>query len=123
MSDSREILNDELIDDDNIDETLKLPCAMLYLLPWALAHSEEVEDLDKAVWLIDGCIEKYPNFTLFSGLNKQAVEQHRQVLLRFGRYPQRNAQMNRESVPAEEAWLADKDNLPMWAGGKLPFDR
>ena len=60
---------------------------------------------------------------LFEGRNKLAVDQHLQVLEKFGRYPQRNAQYGRESTPNEIAWLNDKDNLPMWAGGKLPFDQ
>ena len=63
------------------------------------------------------------NFNLFEGRNKLAVDQHLQVLEKFGRYPQRNAQYGRESTPNEIAWLNDKDNLPMWAGGKLPFDQ
>ena len=37
-------------------------------------------------------INAYPNFNLFEGRNKLAVDQHLQVLEKFGRYPQRNAQ-------------------------------
>ena len=43
----------ELVAVDLIEETLKLPAALLYLLPWALAHSEVLEDLDYARELID----------------------------------------------------------------------
>ena len=113
----------ELVAENVINDTLKLPAAILYLLPWALAHSEEVQDLKSASELIDKAIMVYPNFSLFEGRNKQAVDQHLQVLEKFGRYPQRNAQYGRESTPNEIAWLNDKDNLPMWAGGKLPFNQ
>ena len=43
----------ELVSPDSIVETLKLPAAFLYLLPWALAHSEDIEDLDCDSELID----------------------------------------------------------------------
>ena len=68
-------------------------------------------------------IEAHPNFNLFEGRNKQAVNQHRQVLEKFGRYPQRNAEFGRQNTISEQAWLEDKENLPMWAGGKLPFNK
>ena len=28
-----------------------------------------------------------------------------------------------KNTVSEQAWLDDKENLPMWAGGKLPFDK
>ena len=113
----------ELINKTTIEDTLKLPAAFLYLLPWALAHSEKLKDLDLACGLIDKFIIAHPNFNLFEGRNKQAVYQHRQVLEKFGRYPQRNAEFGRQNTVSEQAWLDDKENLPMWAGGKLPFDK
>ena len=113
----------ELVSAQEIEATLTLPAATLYLLPWALAHSEDLADLERACEVIDMAIKAYPDFKLFEGRNKQAVNQHRQVLQKFGRYPQRNTDFGRPSTQAELAWLADKDNLPTWAGGKLPFDR
>ncbi len=29
----------------------------------------------------------------------------------------------RQSTAAEKAWLDDKDNLPIWAGGRLSFNQ
>jgi len=113
----------ELVSPDFIAETLTLPAAILYLLPWALAHSEDIRDLESAFEVIDMAITAYPNFTLFEGRNKQAVEQHRQVLAKFGRYPHRNLEFGRDSTDAEKAWLNDKDRLPIWAGGNLSFDK
>ena len=106
-----------------IEDTLTLPAAILYLLPWALAHSEDVADLDLACDLVDRAIGAHPNFRLFSERNKPAIDQHRQVLQKFGRYPQRNAAFGRENTPAEQAWLEDTENLPVWAGGKGAFNQ
>ena len=118
----RELVRD-LVKADKIEETLKLPPALLYLLPWALAHSENIADLVQACEIIDMTIDTYPNFSLFEGRNKKAVDQHRQVLEKFGRYPQRNLEFGRINTAEEEVWLSDKENLPMWAGGKLSFDQ
>ena len=110
-------------DKKKVEQTLKLPPALLYLLPWALAHSEEIIDLVRACEIIDMAIGAYPDFSLFEGRNKKAVDQHRQVLEKFGRYPQRNSEFGRANTPEEEKWLNDKENLPIWAGGNLSFDQ
>ena len=104
-----------------IEATLTLPAAILYLLPWALAHSEDVADLDRACDFIDLAISAHPNFRLFVDRNKPAIDQHRQVLQKFGRYPQRNAEFGRENTAAEKAWFDDTENLPIWAGGRASF--
>ena len=113
----------ELVKENSIAAVLELPAALLYLLPWALAHSEEVSDLERACEVIDMAIAAYPDFDLFRGRNKQAVQQHREVLEKFGRYPQRNADFGRQNTEAETAWLNDKETLPIWAGGKLSIDQ
>ena len=92
-------------------------------MPWALAHSEDLTDLERACEVIDMAITAYPDFGLFNGRNKKAVQQHREVLEKFGRYPQRNADFQRANTDAENAWLSDKENLPIWAGGKLTIDK
>lgn len=113
----------ELVSPERVQETLTLPGAILYLLPWALAHSEEVTDLQRACEFIDLAIVAYPDLTLLERRNKVAIDQHRQVLMRFGRYPQRNAELGRESTEAERVWLDDKENLPIWAGGRRSFNQ
>jgi len=60
---------------------------------------------------------------LFEGRNNLAVDQHRQVLEKFGRYPHRNAEFGRENTMEEKAWLKDKEKLPIWAGGKLSINK
>ena len=106
-----------------IDDTLTQPAAILYLLPWALAHSEDVSDLDLACDFVDLAIVAHPNFRLFAERNKPAIDQHRQVLKKFGRYPQRNTEFGRKTTAAEAAWLDDKENLPIWAGGRASFSQ
>ena len=113
----------ELVSPEALEETLTLPAAILYLLSWALAHSEDVKDLERACQVIDMATTAYPQFSLFEGRNKKAVNQHRQVLEKFGRYPQRNADFSKENTKEEAVWLNDKENLPIWAGGKLSFDQ
>ena len=112
----------ELVKEDAIQATLELPAALLYLLPWALAHSEDLSDLERACEIIDIAISAYPNFNLFDGRNKQALRQHREVLEKFGRYPQRNAEFGRANTEEEHLWLSDKENLPICAGGNLSID-
>lgn len=111
----------ELMGQDMLEETLSLPAALLYFLPWALAHSEVLEDLHHAVEFVDLSIEAYPEFKLFEERNKPAIDQHRQVLKRFGRYLQRNREFCRENTAQEQAWLDDKEKLPIWAGSKASF--
>ena len=38
------------------------------------SHSEDVVDLERACEIIDMAISAYPNFNLFKGVNKQAVD-------------------------------------------------
>ena len=79
--------------------------------------------LDLACDFVDLAIAAHPNFRLFAERNKPAIDQHRQVLKKFGRYPQRNAEFDRETTAAEKAWLDDKENLPIWAGGRASFSK
>jgi uncharacterized protein (DUF924 family) len=70
---------------------------MFMYLPFE--HSESLADQDESVRL----------FTLLGEqLSKYAVE-HRDVILRFGRFPHRNAVLGRESTPEEIAYLAEPD--------------
>ena len=117
----RQLVHD-LLSPESLKETLTLPAALLYLLPWALAHSEELKDLERACEIIDITISEHPRLSLFER-SKMAVNQHRQVLEKFGRYPQRNKDFLIENTMKETEWLNDKENLPIWAGGKLSFDK
>ncbi|MHC8508296.1 MAG: DUF924 family protein [Rhodospirillales bacterium] len=54
-------------------------------------------------------------------LAMKAVDEHRSLIVRFGRFPHRNAVLGRASTPEEEAYLADKDR-PAFAGGTQDMD-
>ena len=43
----------QLFHEDALKTAQKLPAAILYLLPWALAHSEKVDDLTRACEIVD----------------------------------------------------------------------
>ena len=42
---------------------------------------------------------------------------------KFGRQPKRKADIERKNTYVEKVWLDDKENLPIWAGGKLSIHR
>jgi uncharacterized protein (DUF924 family) len=63
-------------------------------------HSEEMEDQDKSVALFEG-----------AGLmnNLKWAQHHRGIVERFGRFPHRNAILQRTSTPEEIEYLASKE--------------
>jgi uncharacterized protein (DUF924 family) len=64
-----------------------------------LIHSEVAEDQDRAVRLV---LTRMPGVGLDNLLHARA---HREVIRRFGRFPTRNAALNRDSTAAERAFL------------------
>jgi uncharacterized protein (DUF924 family) len=59
-------------------------------------HSESVAIHEEALRL----------FTSLGNADKRNYEErHREIILRFGRYPHRNSVLNRQSTPEEEAFL------------------
>jgi len=76
----------------SVDEKL-----FLYL---PLEHSENPEDQARAITLIEALGNaQYTDF----------ARQHKEVIDRFGRFPQRNAALVRVSTSAEEAFLRQSD--------------
>lgn len=67
---------------------------MFFYLPFE--HSEAMADQDRAVALFtalgDGELLRY-------------ARAHREVIVRFGRFPHRNAALGRSNTPDEQAWL------------------
>ncbi len=47
--------------------------------------------------LIDGALEQFADF----------AREHRDIIVKFGRFPHRNATLGRESTPEEVAFLTD----------------
>jgi uncharacterized protein (DUF924 family) len=67
-------------------------------------HSEAMADQDLSVALFEGLrdspAQAKPNGTI------DYAWRHRAVIIRFGRYPHRNAVLGRANTPEEAAWLA-----------------
>lgn len=61
-------------------------------------HSEFTADQDRSVSLMAGVDEERA---------LQAAEEHRDAILRFGRFPHRNAALGRTNTPEEEEYLKD----------------
>ena len=78
-----------------------------FLLP--LGHSESLANLDRAIRMADQLVEEGPP-TLRWWLEFSANQgrAHRDVLLRFGRHPHRNAALGRQSTPEEVYYLASE---------------
>ena len=70
--------------------------ALRFFLYMPFEHSEDQRDQDRAVEL----------FTALGDASLLGYAQaHRDVILRFGRFPHRNAALGRANTPDEQAWL------------------
>ena len=69
-----------------------------------LMHSENLEDQDACVELIDARID--------GGTNLQHAISHRKVIEQFGRFPHRNNILGRESTPEEITFLENGGYAP-----------
>lgn len=76
--------------DAQVDASLRL----FFYLPFE--HSEALADQDRAVALI----QALGNADLLG-----YAHAHRDVIVRFGRFPHRNAELGRVNTPEEQAWL------------------
>ena len=71
-----------------------------------LEHSESPEDQDESVRLFSGLVGEAgaDSKELYSGYLRYA-ERHREIIVRFGRFPHRNRIVGRESTAEEIAFL------------------
>lgn len=75
-------------------------------------HSEDPRDQDEAVRLFEG-LERAAGTPVPDDALK-AAHSHRDMIRRFGRFPFRNAVLQRASTAEETAWLAAQgDKLPL----------
>lgn len=79
-------------------------------------HSEKLEDHELALEL--NAWGKNVTPALGWDFQRKFEIQHKEVIEKFGRYPHRNGQLGRESTKEELAFLENKNELPVWAGGK-----
>jgi uncharacterized protein (DUF924 family) len=72
-----------------------------------LQHAESLDVQDESVAAFRRLIDEAPSelHATFEEALRAAV-QHRDIIARFGRFPQRNAVLNRGSTPDESEWLA-----------------
>ena len=78
-----------------------LPVALRLFLYLPFEHSENLADQDRIAAL---------SRSFGRPQSREAVLKHRDIILRFGRFPHRNAVLGRTSTPEEEAFAADPDN-------------
>lgn len=78
--------------DARVDPALRL----FFTMPFQ--HSEAMADQERAIRLARASGEAFI---------VDACVRHREVLLRFGRYPHRNAELGRTNTPEEQAYLED----------------
>jgi uncharacterized protein (DUF924 family) len=80
--------------DAGFDQEIAAPMRLFFYMPFE--HSEEMADQDRSLQL----------FTAMGDANYlDYARRHRDVIVRFGRFPHRNAALGRISTPEEQAWL------------------
>jgi uncharacterized protein (DUF924 family) len=87
-----------------MDHSLTLIERVFFYIP--LVHSEDAEKQEKSIQLFQSLVslsmtETTPVYQLFLAY----AYAHFKVIKEFGRFPQRNIMLNRESTPAEIAFL------------------
>jgi len=75
----------------------KIEDALRFFFYMPFEHSEAIASQDRAV----GLFTALGNHDLLGYANA-----HRDVIVRFGRFPHRNAALGRDNTPEEQAWLA-----------------
>jgi uncharacterized protein (DUF924 family) len=72
-----------------------------------LEHSEDVADHDRALLLFEAMLaEAGPAQAPMVGMLLKYEHAHRDLIVRFGRYPHRNKVLGRKNTPEEDAYLA-----------------
>ena len=82
---------------------------VFFYLP--LEHAESLEAQDAAVAAFDRLVAEAPTeLRDYVAYTAQYAQKHREVIVQFGRFPHRNAILERENTPDEAAWLAAHPN-------------
>jgi uncharacterized protein (DUF924 family) len=102
----------------------------LALMVTCLMHSEDIQDHVRGSEVVNYAISRVQAqyqgkeadmwIQVWEG-NRMFLNNHTEVLQRFGRYPHRNVIMNRghTTTKEEQAWLDDEENLPGWAKSQV----
>ena len=82
---------------------------IFFYLP--LEHAESLEAQDAAVAAFARLVAEAPEeLRDYCAYTAQYAKKHRDIIEKFGRFPHRNAMLDRRSTPEEEAWLAEFGN-------------
>jgi uncharacterized protein (DUF924 family) len=82
---------------------------IFFYLP--LEHAESLEAQDAAVAAFDRLVaESPPHLRDYCAYTARYATKHRDIIVKFGRFPHRNAALQRQSTPEEAAWLAQFGN-------------
>ena len=82
---------------------------IFFYLP--LEHAESLEAQDAAIGAFERLVAEAPaDLRDYCAYTAGYARKHRDVIAQFGRFPHRNAVLNRESTPEEQAWLEAHPN-------------
>jgi uncharacterized protein (DUF924 family) len=82
---------------------------IFFYLP--LEHAESLEAQDAAIGAFERLIAEAPaDLRDYCAYTAGYARKHRDVIAMFGRFPHRNAMLNRQNTPAEQAWLEAHPN-------------
>jgi uncharacterized protein (DUF924 family) len=82
---------------------------LFFYLP--LEHAESMEAQDASVAAFDRLLaESPPELRGFCANTADFARKHRDLIAKFGRFPHRNAALDRESTPEERSWLEAHPN-------------
>lgn len=82
---------------------------IFFYLP--LEHAESLEAQDAAIGAFERLVaEAPPDLRDYCAYTAVYAKKHRDLIVQFGRFPHRNAMLERVSTPEEEAWLAEHPN-------------
>lgn len=92
---------------EGIDKDLALVERVFLYMPFM--HSESLSFQEEGVRAFEGIVEeskqKSPQNTPYFEYNLKYARQHRDIIAQFGRFPHRNATLNRTLTAPEEAFL------------------
>lgn len=88
------------------DQVLAQDERAFFYLPFE--HSEDIVDQHLSVGLFAGLRDGAPKAgRSAAGNSLRSAQQHRDIILRFGRFPHRNEVLGRQSTPPERAFIQD----------------
>ncbi len=100
--------------EQGFDQSLALDERAFFYMPFE--HSEAILDQHLAVGLFTALRDAAPSSQRsIAGNSLRYAQQHRDIILQFGRFPHRNAALGRTSSTAEQEYVQDSDGF-----GQLP---